>query len=713
MKNKNIVIADKFLVGSMYAPFCRTKHAPIEEWQRDMNTMAELGYTCLHGFAEWHDIEYEKGIFDFTKIDHFVECAHNAGLVAIINVATQNSVGFYSPRWLMEEVRDSEGYVDAYGRAPHHSEYVVPCLDDPVYSEYAKRYLTEVAKHFAGDDRVGGYVLWGEPTINSPMSGERICYCKHTLQKFRKYLSLKYKDIANLNELWGSEGPSCYRSFEEVYPPTGYSRQRGGYQSWDDFCEFMEQNLAAHIIEADGIFKKNGATQPTVTEMLPGITNTVDSHKLAKTTDIVGISLFGKATRQTALFMAASASLAKAENKSSFVIEAGGGSIKFDNPAGYAPQAFTPSAEELKTTVLMRAGFGTRGVMFWCWRPRLSDMEGNDFGMCRPDGKPLKRTVELGKLSRRMYELSDVYFSATRKSDVAIFMSQKINHLAKADRMDGAYKDALIGASTMLTDLHINSDFISDDDILKGMLSGYKVLILPCSYIISPECAEKIEEFVRCGGRVIADYILAEKMPGGFCYTSLPGGGLDRVFGIEREDVLYIAHPTMCKENTFGIGVGSFVEEIITVDAKSIDGDYGENYPLLTENKYHNGIANYIATQYFSKYAQNPTKLLRDRIRTLVMESGVKPYASFVNEDEKDLESIITSALMDEQGEIKVVTVSNIDYTPICDTVRLPKASYASVEEGAKVSIEEFEDYVEVKFELSAFESVALYVANR
>ena len=110
MKNKNIVIDDKFLVGSMYAPFCRTKHAPIEEWQRDMNTMAELGYTCLHGFAEWHDIEYEKGIFDFTKIDHFVECAHNAGLVAIINVATQNSVGFYSPRWLMEELRDSEGY---------------------------------------------------------------------------------------------------------------------------------------------------------------------------------------------------------------------------------------------------------------------------------------------------------------------------------------------------------------------------------------------------------------------------------------------------------------------------------------------------------------------------------------------------------------------------------------------------------------------------
>ena len=121
--------------------------------------------------------------------------------------------------------------------------------------------------------------------------------------------------------------------------------------------------------------------------------------------------------------MSRSASLAKMENKTSFVIEAGGGSIKFDNPAGYASQAFTPSAEELKTTVLMRAGYGTKGVMFWCWRPRLSDMEGNDFGMCRPDGKPLKRTIELGKLSHRMYELSDVYNSAERKSEVAIFTS--------------------------------------------------------------------------------------------------------------------------------------------------------------------------------------------------------------------------------------------------------------------------------------------------
>jgi hypothetical protein len=105
----------------------------------------------------------------------------------------------------------------------------------------------------------------------------------------------------------------------------------------------MEQNLAGHIIEADRIFKANGALQPTVTEMLPGIANNIDSWKLAKTSDIVGISLFGKPKRTTSLFMSVSSSLAKAEGKSTFVIVAGGGSIKFDNPQlSYAPQTFTP-----------------------------------------------------------------------------------------------------------------------------------------------------------------------------------------------------------------------------------------------------------------------------------------------------------------------------------------------------------------------------------
>ena len=69
-----IQVDSRFLTGAMYAPFCRTTHAPMEEWEQDIKNMAELGFNCIHGFAEWHDIEYNKGEFDFTQIDYMIEC---------------------------------------------------------------------------------------------------------------------------------------------------------------------------------------------------------------------------------------------------------------------------------------------------------------------------------------------------------------------------------------------------------------------------------------------------------------------------------------------------------------------------------------------------------------------------------------------------------------------------------------------------------------
>ncbi len=705
-----ITINDKFMVGSMYAPFCRTKHAPMEEWDNDMKNMADLGYTCLHGFAEWHDIEYEKGHFDFTKIDHFVECAHKNGLVAIINIATKNSVGYYSPRWLMEELRGiSEGYVDSQGRSVVQSEYVLPCLDDPVYQSYSQRFLKEVACHFANDERVGAFVLWGEPNIESPLQGNSgICYCSHTKAKFRVWLKEKYNTIGKLNETWGNEGPSDYIDFSQVNPPTGYSRQIGGFNSWEDWREFMEYNLAGHIKDAERIFKENGATQPTITEMLTDINNGIDSWKLSECTDIIGISLFGKPDRLSSMRMTVSDSIAKALGKSTFVVEAGGGSIKFDNPEDNAVSAFTPSADELKTAVMMRAGFGTKGIMFWCWRPRLSDTEGNDFGMCKPNGQPLKRTRELGKFAKRMYELSDVYNSAERKSDVAIFMSQQINHLMHGERMSDNYISGLVGANLMMTDLHINSDFICEKEILKGSLGKYKVLILPCIYIISEECAAKIAEFVKNGGHVIADYILAEKRPGGVCYTELPGAGLNEVFGIDREDVLFMAHPVMVKENTFGITLHRFVEEINLMGARSIEGEYMPGYPIVTENKYGKGKATYIATQYFNSYRHNPLKVVRDRIAGYLESDGILPYASLQNEDAKEPSALMTSAMYNN-NTLKVITVTNTDYYPVSDTLVIDDGDYSFVEESDKYAIVREDGKCKVKFTLDSLQSFAIY----
>ena len=65
---------NQFLTGAMYARFCRTLAAPIEEWEQDIKNIAELGYNCVHGFAEWHDIEYKKGEMVQNYIISNVKC---------------------------------------------------------------------------------------------------------------------------------------------------------------------------------------------------------------------------------------------------------------------------------------------------------------------------------------------------------------------------------------------------------------------------------------------------------------------------------------------------------------------------------------------------------------------------------------------------------------------------------------------------------------
>jgi beta-galactosidase GanA len=278
------------------------------------------------------------------------------------------------------------------------------------------------------------------------------------------------------------------------------------------------------------------------------------------------------------------------------------------------------------------------------------------------------------------------------------------------EHMTDNYLNSLIGANYMMTDLHINSDFICEKEVLKGSLSKYKVLILPCTYIISEECAEKIAEFVAGGGHVIADYILAEKRPGGLCYTELPGAGLDKVFGIEREDVLFMAHPTMVKENTFGITLNTFIEQVNLMGAKSVDGEYMSGYPMVLENSYGKGTATYIATQYFAKYSSEPSVATRERIASILSKRGVAPYASFETEDKKDNSAQITSAKYDSNGNIKIVTVTNSDYYPISDTMIIDDGNYKLVEENENIKISHIDGKCAISYKLDALQSFAIYV---
>ncbi len=642
-------------LGVMYAPFCRTLYTGMENWEEDIKNMRDMGFTCLHGFTEWWRIEKEKGKFDFTETDYLVELCDKYGITPIINVATQNGVGFYMPRWMQLEYRGN-GVIDAEGRGNDvRGEYVTACMDDPWYQTYAQRFLRAVATHYANNEKVGGWVIWGEPMLHK--NGKAICYCEHTIERFRTWLRKKYGDIEKLNELWGHEGPSEYTDFSQIRPPTGALRQQGSYASWTDWASFMEENFASHIKQADTIFKECGATQPTIIELMcyvgsGGLCN--DLWELSKCADYVGVSNFLRPGLDTYLVMMVANSLAKPLGKDIFIVEANGGPRypDFDKR--------TPSPEEICSEAIQMAGMNAKGLMYWCYRPRLSDNEGGSFGMCRNDGKPLRRAYEAGATGKYLEGNSKLYANAEWKADVAILYSNKIAHLTDADKLSKEYGNAQQGAMRLMRDAHISAQLIDEKWICAGNLSRFKALILPSIFAIDEDTAQKIIEFAQNGGLVITDQGLASKRLSGWCYISLPGAGLDKLFGVEKEDIIYIDGEGQLPEEVMKeLPIGTSLDLLLPTDAEVM---HSAGYiPLITRKKAGEGCCWYFAKQFFAEYFEkNGNAGMRKQITDILSEYGVVPFASLNDLDNEPTPPVCISKLVSPSGD--VYTVMNPGY---------------------------------------------------
>ena len=65
--------------------------------------------------------------------------------------------------------------------------------------------------------------------------------------------------------------------------------------------------------------------------------------------------------------------------------------------------------------------------------------------------------------------------------------------------------------------------------------------------------------------------------------------------------------------------------------------------------------------------------------------------------------------MQDEQGNLRIVTVTNTDYETVTDTMTLPLGNYRFVEESENWSIQKEGGRTKVHFTLGALQSLALY----
>ncbi len=180
---------------------------------------------------------------------------------------------------------------------------------------------------------------------------------------------------------------------------------------------------------------------------------------------------------------------------------------------------------------------GASGVVFWQWRPELLGPESPGYGLCTPDGTPTGRVravTELAAIASR----PEVEGLRVEDAESAILLSRRSAlHAFASDHHMDLYRDAVMGSYRLFVDADIPVDLLHEDRIeQRGVPAQVRTLYWPMPATTSDRLAAALSKFVERGGRLIAEAAPGEYDEHGRRYPTVPGAGMDTLFGLVEHE---------------------------------------------------------------------------------------------------------------------------------------------------------------------------------
>ena len=250
-----------------------------ELWDKHLNAASEAGLSTISTYVPWAWHEYEEGIFDFDgsscperDLKGWVQKCQAHGLLCILKpgpfiLAEYRGAGL--PGWFLDhyssevKMRNSKGEI----------------VQSDGVSLFNPRYLEKVALWY---DKILPFISERQISAGGPVIMMQICneigvfswlahqgdYGNNVKVRFISYLSKKFKNIAEVNNLWGTN----YKDFTEVeLPPDGnitYASKadRGRDHEWHSFWRTY---YGDYLRILTGMARDRGVTLPLY-HNLPG-----------------------------------------------------------------------------------------------------------------------------------------------------------------------------------------------------------------------------------------------------------------------------------------------------------------------------------------------------------------------------------------------------------------------------------------------------------
>ena len=224
--SKTRIGADKsFIIGGFDIDSERALPSQIQALRNALPALRAMGLTSHEAYVRWNLCEPELGHYDWRLYDAYVEAYREAGIkwVPFLIIGSPYSL----PDWYYKQP-GSQGYVCL----EHGEESDVQSLWNPALREHVANFIQAFCEHYRDEDIIESILLgitgnYGEAIYiasgNDWTAGIHGEYHTHSglwagdplaRADFRRFLSEKYRNVANLNSAWSSS----FESFDGIEP---------------------------------------------------------------------------------------------------------------------------------------------------------------------------------------------------------------------------------------------------------------------------------------------------------------------------------------------------------------------------------------------------------------------------------------------------------------------------------------------------------------
>ena len=549
--------------------------------------------TVTLGVFSWSVYEPVEGEFHFEWLQDIVEKMYRNGIDTVL--ATPSGA---RPAWLDRRYQEVLR-VNKKGVREYHGVRENHCMSSPVFRKKVK---IIIEKLYEAVGTHPGVKMWH---ISNELGGE--CYCPLCVERFREYLRKKFHgDIHALNHAWWNTFWSHnYSCFEEIDPPFEYGEYSimGLNLEWKRFTTW---NMTDYMKSEIRVLRELGTHLPITTNFME-LYEGLDYRELARELDVISWDSyprfhndeesFAVTMRNSAFHHAVMQSMKR--DRPFMMMESAPGLVNWHSynklKRPYVHRLFS----------LQAVACGSDTVQYFQWRKGRGSYEQYHGAVVDHLGKDDTRIFrEVEELGKELEKLSEVAGSVVKAQAALLFdwdtmwALEDMKGLAQETKQ---YPQVCMAWYRQLTSFGLDVNVIAQIDDF----SEYKIVVAPMLYMLKPGVADRLREYVKNGGQLLATYVTGYVDENQLCYLGgFPGDGLQDLFGIisEEVDTLYPSdRNTVCLWDGSQSEVKDYAEILRLKEDVSVLGRYQEDFyqntAAVTERQEGNGKAYYLAAR--------------------------------------------------------------------------------------------------------------------